>query len=303
MDDKRCFVQFPHPGGEHSPGRDGHKWSPRQRHGKDNPHRRKFLEFDGEWTDENGRSHPDTLWAWGEWEADSTHVRPFSRPRGDRQLPRHLWRPCWIPRPTYDGLHNTDPFIFGDRFLYSNCGQTARNKQALKHLAPGSVIAFGSGKKLGDTSLWVLDTVLVVRDACWYDPTDPARTLEGTVSEDFLGVTGEPLSAHKELRSNPNGRCLRLYLGATPSDPVFGMYSFFPAMRAGTEAGFARPSIALDDEYFCVANTQMPKGATRHIDCDNVLHRLWQSLVDQVRNPGLDLVIGTQAKLPPRPES
>ncbi|MDE0239751.1 MAG: hypothetical protein OXQ84_06070, partial [bacterium] len=97
-----------------------------------------------------------------------------------------------------------------------------------------------------------------------------------------------------------NGKRLRLYRGATPRDPVCGMYSFFPAMRAGTGAGFPRPSIELDTEYFNLASTQAPKGANRHIDSDKKLQELWQRLVDQVRCAGL--VIGTRAELPPRRE-
>ena len=274
MDDKRCFVQFPHPGGEHRPDCGDHiAWNPVKRNGWDNSHRRKFLEFRGEWTDSDGRCHSDTLWTWGEWEAEST-ARALSRPNGNRHHPRYLWDPHWIPKKSHGGLHNTDPFIFGDRILYSNCGQGAPSKRALRNLARGSVIAFGSGKNDGGKPMWVLDTVLVVRDSCWYDPLDPAQALEGKVSKTFLGVTGGPLSADPKLRDNPNERCLRLYRGATPRDPVCGMFSFFPAMPAGNDRGFARPSIERGAQYFTPANTQAPKGATRHIDSDVVLQQL-----------------------------
>ena len=300
MDDRRCFVQFPRPGGEHRPDHGDYiAWNPFKRNGRDNPHRRKFLEFDGEWIDSDGRCHSDTLWAWGEWEAESS-ARVLSRSKGDRHYPRYLGEPYWISRESHVGLHNTDPFIFGDRILYSNCGQGARNKRALKHLAPGSVIAFGSGKKDCGQPMWVLDTVLVVRDSFWYDPLDPAQALESKVSKTFLGVTGGPLSADPKLRDNPNERCRRLYRGATPRDPVCGMYSFFPAMREGDDRGFARPSIELDAGYFTPANTQSPKGGKRRIDSDAVLQQLWQSLVGQVRSSGL--VIGTRAESPPRRE-
>ncbi|MCE2520766.1 MAG: hypothetical protein J4G15_13340 [Alphaproteobacteria bacterium] len=53
-----------------------------------------------------------------------------------------------------------------------------------------------------------------------------------------------------------------------------GMYGFFPAMRAGDNGGFARPSIELDAGYFTPANTQSPKGAKRHTDSDVVLQQL-----------------------------
>lgn len=205
MDDKRCFVQFPHPGGEHRPDCGEHiGWNLRYRNGRANPHRRKFLEFPGEWTDSDGRCHSDTLWAWGEWEAESTRIQSFSRPTDDRHSPRRLWRPYWILQPNHDGLHNTDPFIFGNRILYSNCGQNAESKRALRHLARGSVMAFGSGKKRDGEPFWVLDTILVVSDSCWYDPADPTQALAGKVSEGFLCVTGGPLKADGELHKNLN---------------------------------------------------------------------------------------------------
>ena len=60
------------------------------------------------------------------------------------------------------GLHNTDPFIFGDRFLYSNCKQATSTR--LRSLGRGSVIAFGSHT----ARRWVLDTVMVVAGSVDY---------------------------------------------------------------------------------------------------------------------------------------
>ena len=64
MDDRCCFVKFPYTGGEHRPDHGDHiGWNRRKRNCKDNPRPRKFLEFDGKWTDNDGRCHSDTLWA------------------------------------------------------------------------------------------------------------------------------------------------------------------------------------------------------------------------------------------------
>ena len=62
MADKRCFVQFPHPGDEHKPDRNGKiGWSKiRCRH------KRKFMQLNGEWIDKDGDKHSGNLRAWGE---------------------------------------------------------------------------------------------------------------------------------------------------------------------------------------------------------------------------------------------
>ena len=51
MADKRCFVQFPHPGGEHKPdGSDKIGWNKTRRNNRPNNHKRKFMQFPGKWT-------------------------------------------------------------------------------------------------------------------------------------------------------------------------------------------------------------------------------------------------------------
>ena len=193
MADKRCFVQFPHPKDERKPDRDGKTigWNKSCTCAdKSNPHKRKFMQLRGEWRDGNDRKHTGDLRAWGEWEPESDLVC-----ENDPHHPRFLWCPYWVPKDNYRGLHNTDPFIFGERFLYSNCRQTAQAKKGLKHLAQGSVIAFGSGKKIAGKRKWVLDTVFVIADSIEYNPLDPPKALKGRVSETFLSVTGGPLTA------------------------------------------------------------------------------------------------------------
>ena len=131
MDDRRCFVQFPHPGKEHEPDRCGKKaWS------KNNvAHRRKFLSLSGEWIEQDGCRRNGELYAWGEWEPESDLVRELRQPGADPQYPRYLWNPYYVPRDDIRGLHNTDPFIFGESFLYSNCRQGSN--PGLTHLADG----------------------------------------------------------------------------------------------------------------------------------------------------------------------
>ena len=121
MVDKPYFIQFPHPGGEHRPARGAQviSWNERYRNHKQNPHKRKFMRLRGEWTDEDGtNSGRSDLWAWGEWEPESDLICELNVPEDDSRspYPRYLWDPYYvIPKNGYEGLHNTDPFIFGNR--------------------------------------------------------------------------------------------------------------------------------------------------------------------------------------------
>ena len=278
MGDRRCFVQFSHPGREHEPDRGGGKsWN------RNNlSHKRKFMEFRGEWVEPEGGRCTGNLTAWGEWEPESDLIRKLQQPGGDPQYPRYLWRPFCVQKDDYWGLHNTDPFIFGERFLYSNCGQGA--KPGLKHLGAGSVIAFGSGKKINGERRWMLDTMLVVKGSIEYHAADGVVVLDEGLPNAFLVATGRLLT--------DSGR---LYRGATPDDPVDEMFSFFPAMPASSDAGFARPLIDLPSEYFNSRSWQAQKGLWRDRAADE-LTGLWESLVSQVRANGL--VLGTHASLP-----
>ena len=248
--------------------------------------------------DHNGNIQTDDLRAWGEWEPGSKLICKFNTKDGDSHTPRYLWSPCWTPPSNgYRDLHNTDPFIFGDRFLYSNCLQSPHRRSGLKHLDKGSVIAFGS-KVTGDLE-WALDTVIVVRDSFPYNPLNPGKALECEVPEVFLNVTGGPLTENpklKELASNREAPEFRLYRGATPKDPICGMYSFFPALPADSNSSFRRPPIVGMKEIN-PGNWRTAKGHGEERSlCD--VRSLWDCLVAQVRKAGL--VLGTRAEMPER---
>ena len=285
MADNLRFVQFPHPGREHEPDLAGGKaWNT-----LNSQHARKFMEFGGKWIENDGSARSGNLRAWGEWEAESDLVCGLIQPRQDPHYPRYLCHPYYVPRDNYQWLHNTDPFIFGERFLYSNCKQVTVS--SLAHLGRGSVIAFGSGMKIAGNPEWVLDTVLVVADSLTYSAPEARRVLADAAPEAFLTVTGGPMVDNNEQAS------FRLYRGATPEDPVEGMFSFFPAMPAHGEAGFLRPLIDLPSEYFNPRNWQAPKGVRQQRTSEE-LRGLWKSLVGQVRGAGL--LLGTHAALPER---
>ncbi len=287
MADSRCFIQLHHPGWEH-----GHACAENwHSFAGDHAHQRKFLEFHGAWTDAEGQTHPDELHAWGEWEAESVKVSQLEAPGNDsRQFPSSLWRPHYTARADFEELHNTDPFIFGDHFVYSNCAQRRGSRgpgKTLKQLARGSLVVFGSCVD----NEWVLDTVFVVAASVDYRAESMKEDVAGLVPQEFIDVTAEPI-----VWNESPDLALRLYTGATPSEPVDDMFSFFPAAQSSRDAGFKRPSITLPSRYFKRTKCQ---GFKQTCDASpNELFELWTSLVDQVRDAGL--VLGTHAELPER---
>ncbi len=260
------------------------------------------MQLRGEWIAADDSRQTGDLRAWGEWEPESDLVRTFSPGKGQLRSPRFLWRPYYVPKASYRELHNTDPFVFGERLLYSNCGQSS--KPGLRHLDKGSVIAFGSGTEVASKRRWMLDTVLVVRDFVEYDPRHACAMLEDQTPAAFLVATGGPLTdnAHASAPGTctPTRTRLRLYRGATPYDPVDGMFSFFPATPAGGDSCFSRPLVDLPGEYFNPRSWQAPKGLRRGLT-RHELRSLWESLVAQVRDAGL--VLGTRAEVPEQREA
>jgi hypothetical protein len=160
---QRCVVQFIHPGGEHGPDEAGGK---RWNRGL---HKRKFLQVPGEYlTARDGRAYADDLVFWGEREPESD-VSAIIAPVAAG--PKFLHRPYYVRPRAYPGdLQNTDPFVFGDHFLYTLCRQTKpvgghARPTFLRDLAAGSLILFGSLKGGG----FVLDTAFVVADGVLHD--------------------------------------------------------------------------------------------------------------------------------------
>lgn len=210
----RRIIQFPHPGGEHVPKNDEMGWNTRR-------HQRKFLLSSGRIVDNAGvAQYEGPLTFWGEWEPPSTIKQRWTR---ESRLPTVLHEPYWVDRPAIPHQQNTDPWVFGNVFLYSNCKQLtpARRSSALQDLAPGSLILFASS--IGND--FVLDTVFVVERALTsYRPVDG---IEGQ-SAAFRSCTIDSLAADPKV-SNSH---LTLFMGATPEQPREMMFSFTPALGA-----------------------------------------------------------------------
>lgn len=287
MEDKLCIIQFPHPGGEHKPDNGNTKdWNT-------GDHKRKFMLQQGKYLDGN-QLKEDQLVFWGEWEAQSEVIKKIPNP-----LP---YGPNYIYKPYYqfpqDGRwkQNTDPFVFGDNFFYSNCKQIkSNNPTQLRNLTIGSLILFGS---CIDKKDFVLDTVFIVKDYFDYDTNHPT-TLHTRVPNTFLDVTLTQLKNKKNLdvkKSSCGGNNLsfRLYFGATYTKPIDGIFSFFPCKPYFESSnGFARPIIRIPD----IITDNLPQGFNMNKKASKEeIKSIWDQVVNKITSQGLNL--GIYADLP-----
>lgn len=227
---------------------------------------------------------------WCEWEPQA---RVISRvPEEHRKIgdPRYIYEPYYnlrgvkVRRSTSncgdgnDNCMNTDPFVFGDRFYYSNCHQGAYS--TLRNLERGSVILFGS--RVGGR--FALDTVFVVDVVCPITTGGELRRIRREVPSVLDDVT---------LQTIPDsGLPLTLYGGATPDAPVGGMFSFVPAAPMGTPLrGFPRPSLEIEGAISQgktqgVKYARVPDSALYILTPDEG-RPIWNRVAEQVMEAGL----------------
>ena len=271
------LVQFPHPGGEHPMPAGGRvDWRRASA-----AHRRTFLSSPGAYRQRvDGEDHAGVVAFWGEWEGAVDLVTELDHVRGG---PRWLGRPDPSARePVFedgDPPQNTDPFVWGDAMRYTFCRQPGNGK--LRRLGRGSVILFGSSVEYR----FVLDTVLVV--AGWIEHKRRADLI-GETDDSHMRATIGPMYGWGEGK-----RTYRLYVGATASNPVDGMFSFVPC-RPGRDrgVGFERPALELDG----VINPNLRMQA-RALELDGSAIRAgWLAAVEAARADGLALA--TRLELP-----
>jgi hypothetical protein len=261
------------------------------------PHRRKFLISPGRYVEGLAvGDEPDLteLVFWGEWEPPSRVEERW--PKSGR-LPQFLHRPHWVVPSGNEYRQNTDPWIWGDRMIYSCCKQTADGRPtAMRRLDRGSVICFGS--KIDGA--FCLDTVFVVASA---EPWTAADAEDMDVDDAFRTCTASAIVSGECATARAQSSCtpaeplpLVLYHGATYDDPVDGMFSFVPAGRADADmVRFARPSLDLPDDLLRPASQNF-WGALRILPIDDV-RAAWEQVGMQVR--AADLVLATWLQTPP----
>jgi hypothetical protein len=266
-------VQFPHPGTEHDMSdRAFRPWQ-----SANAPHRRTFMQAPGSYrTSVDGPEIEADVAVWAEWEAEARLLTELDPVSGG---------PSWLceanpaaqPPELPDGTpaQNTDPFVFGDRFRYTACRQPGNRK--LRALGRGSLILFGSS--IGGQ--FVLDTVLVV-----------AGCVDHTVATYRDLPNGATTAQHRRFTLDPwygwgDTTTFRLYLGATPDDPVDGMFSFAPChVGSGRTSGFARP--AIDVPPYTNPNLRQQARSSGPLE-PTAVARVWRDVVDCVTADGLAL--------------
>jgi hypothetical protein len=188
----------------------------------DKSHYRKFIHQEGEYIKTlNQQPKKDELLFWGEWEGNSC-FEPFNS-----------WNPNGIHQPFHSldirEHQNTDPYVYGENFLYSVCKQRGR----LTQLERGSVVLFGSSFKYG----FALDTVFVV--GSFESVHDVAANEAANYSKTYRESTLEQLG-DTYIRPNPASK-LRLYKGLMYTEKQ-EIFSYIPCkpFNEETKTGFPR---------------------------------------------------------------
>lgn len=292
MHDELYFVQFLHPGGEHKPDRGliSKEWNTSQ-------HRRKFLKQAGSYVS-GGKVHNGLMLFWGEWEAESRVQRKIVDPVPHG--PEYIYEPYYVVPKSYDKLQNTDPFVFGKQFHYTFCGQF---RPGLRHLAPGSIVLFGSRKD----SSFVLDALFVVGEhRIDHTRVNYRQILHQAISREYEEVTVSPMyhesladtiSCSRACSTAVAQETWRLYYGATYDRPLLGMYSFFPCTPYDEKSpGFARPKITLPAKIVENLSQGVKYSALSSLD---EMKLLWDTVAGQVTDQ-FPLALGVYAEMPER---
>ena len=273
-----AVVQFTHPGQEHGPdnaARNERSWNTSR-------HKRKFLTTTGRYLDANGRLHEDRVGFWGEWEAPSAVQEIAHRvPDG----PRWLHTPIPIANlgahQVPDGAQNTDPCVFGHCFKYFVCKQPTFT--SLRALEAGSVILFGSTIDPRGNAVFQLDTVFVVNNWIDYQVGHPIGA-----NDPRIDATYREVSLDRDCADIAVGEYLRLYFGATPEDPVEGMYSFSPCKRlSASPNGFAR--VILQDIPGFITNNLFAAPRITKLQEAVKAKSLWNRVVAATREQGAEI--------------
>ena len=211
-----------------------------------------------------------------------------------------------IPNGAYRGLHNTDPFIFGERFLYSNCKQPSSPRlrsldRGLGHrVRKPRIRTMGARHRSGGGRLRRLPA-----------DSSPLDSDGHVVPETFLDATGGPLAANSQhgkcgpapeertgcggrRSSNGSDRTLRLYWGATPTRPSPGHVQFLPGGASGPRQGIPAVMRRTPGALFHRVAPAGPQAVLRPCRRDS------RSVVGLARRTGRRrwLVLDTQAALP-----
>jgi hypothetical protein len=254
------IVQFVHPGFEYH--RSDHVGRRHVRSGVmdwkrgNSQHDRKFIVTRGSLFEPDAKQdHRDVdIVFWGEWEGPSVFWKIDGAPGKPRPSTIHApFRPDRLP---LEPVQNTDPMVFGDAFIYSNCLQDAF--VSLRTLVAGSIVLFGRHSRGARQPAFSLDTCLVIDRV---EALGPVPFDAETYGEDVLAdAVLSPLYTEGAIGD------FAVYSGRMRAVGDGSPFSFFPARRSDNpDPHFARPQLVPTgplEGVLSPENMQGIKGAT-----------------------------------------
>ena len=276
----RLFVQFVHPGAEPDYGRSSEGTVPWNTSPK---HKRKCIKHPIRYwcEDTQSDSGPREMYFWGEWE-------PASRFRKIEQStpikPRAIHEIIPLEKIPSDltGYQNTDPFVFGDRFMYTTCQQL--KKTSLREMDRGSIVVFGSYRK----GSFCIDTVFVVSHRRAPFSLMQESWGQFTDSELYRKATILPL---KNVNLQVTGKPICVYGGQMSTDleidlPIF---SFVPCCATP----FVRPNLPSLEKTGRISKTRFRGIHNSPISSLEESSALWNTIVKDIKRSRQELRLGT----------
>lgn len=284
------IVQFVHPGFEYDRskyvgGRHVRSGVMNWKRGNSR-HDRKFILTRGSlFEPRTGTDHRDVaLVFWGEWEGPSVFWKIDGAP--GKPAPSIMHAPFRPNRVPLESVQNTDPMVFGDAFIYSNCLQDAY--VSLRTLAPGSIILFGRHSRVGGF-VFSLDTCLVIERVEALTPLPfEERAYGGDIVADAVL---NPLYTEGAVDD------FTVYFGRVRG-PGDGPFSFFPGRPFDApDPLFARPRLAPTGPLESVISPENMQGINTATVNAAERDAIWQEVASQVASHGCAL--GYHAATPP----
>lgn len=314
------IIQFSHPGAEmnlskQSPKNgkayifnDDSKTGRRFWNTEDN-HKRKFMKHHGQYIGyiEDQPKYHNSLYFWGEWEPPSKFALTENKFSNSTKQPHAVHAPFFsmegISQNKAKGkatgfnskqqgcgkikgiCHNTDPFVFGDHFYYTNCKQKESGKgKKMLDLPSQSIILFGSEYQDG----FVLDTVFVV---------DSSETVK-----EYYKHNGEYPEILRKATIDLNGglqKWHKLYKGRmydceNPDSELNKQpFSFVPCKINCENSGFQRPVI--NHKKFHLQKLGA-KSVLHSIEGHHSEGEFWNELVNDLKKEGV--LLGVRLSMP-----
>ncbi len=289
----RLFVQFMHPGPEPWCGENESgicEWNTTEHH------RRKCIRADIRCWDRtmNVETGPKEMYFWGEWEASSRYKLLQDSRIGMPRAVHEIIPPQ--PGSCPPGGQNTDPFVFGERFLYTICRQPSY--PSLRSLDVGSIIAFGSRLRDGEKTYFGLDTLFVVGNRSVRLDSDPGRNDWSVLTnkKEYEEATIKPLSLgqkNHEIKKGSKDLPIRIY-SASMADDLRDRLPLFSFVPCGPNP-FPRPKLTSLAEDGNVSNNLAQGIKLTPVSSIEDSLLLWKKIVDDLESQGIEL--GTRVLL------